>query len=121
MKGDGKNLEEVQKPPSNLNLINLPNDEFEKILGYIPVADKKNLKLASRICEQRVVELDPAMRTWTLKFKCYDEELISKCLELAEAKRRHTQDGTFKHIELNFEFNCVDPRVTLAAYSILND
>ena len=108
--------EVVEKQP--LNLMDLPNDELIIILSYIPPADKKNLKLASRTCEQRVLELDPDMNTWHLDFDF--EESISQCFELAEAKRRHTDDGTFNYIKLKVDFNCANPGSILAADSILN-
>ena len=75
------------------------------VLEFLTPKDKKNLKLASKACERRVMANDPAMRKWKIIVehggKCF-EEII---LPLAKAKLRHVEDGIFPDIELTVEFD----------------
>ena len=74
------------------------------VLDFLTPKDKKNLKLASKACERRVMANNPAMRKWKIIVerggKCFKEII----LPLAKAKLRHVEDGIFPDIELSVEF-----------------
>ena len=64
------------------SLANLPRDEYQMVLGYLSPKDKKNLKLASKACETRVMALDPTMRRWTVKFINSNENIQHNSIPL---------------------------------------
>ena len=77
----------------------MPKDEYQHVLGYLSPKDKKNLKLASKACEKRVMDYDPQMRKWIITVKpsnCY-EDII---LPLAKARSKHINNERFDKIEI---------------------
>ena len=84
------------------NLDNLPNDEFKHILKYLNLQSKGNLKLASKAYEKRVMELDPTMRTWNLRFNSSNWWKLG--ILLTKAKKKHILDGNIKSIKLSVSF-----------------
>ena len=85
------------------NLDNLPNDEFKHILRYLNLKSKRNLKLASKAYEKRVIELDPTMRTWNLRFNSSNWWKLG--ILLTKAKKKHILDGNIKSIKLSVDFS----------------
>ena len=85
------------------NLDNLPNDEFKRVLKYLNLKSKRNLKLASKAYEKRVMELDPTMRTWNLRF--YSSNWWKLGILLTKAKKKHILDGNIESIKLSVNFS----------------
>ncbi len=82
----------------------MPKDEYQHVLGYLSPKDKKNLKLASRQCERRVMAYDPSMRKWKITVKasnCY-EDII---LPLAKARSKHINNEMFDEIEIEIKYH----------------
>ena len=89
------------------SLANLPRDEYQMVLGYLSPKDKKNLKLASKACETRVMALDPTMRRWTVKFINSNENIqhnLEQCLDLIKARAKLLKIGIIDDIQLKLLF-----------------
>ena len=75
------------------------------MLGFLDPQDKKNLKLASRTCEYRVMTLDKSMRQWKIYFSDEDTKSnLDQIITLMKAKSRHILKGTFDLIQLSVDF-----------------
>ncbi len=97
------------------------------MLGYLSPEDKKNLKLASKGCERRVMTLDPAMRKWKITVKS-DTKYTDIILPLSKAKLRHNKDGISTKIQLSVFFEAEEKMTSeyidknmLLAENILNN
>ena len=89
------------------SLANLPRDEYQMVLGYLSPKDKKNLKLASKACETRVMALDPTMRRWTVKFINSNENIqhnLEQCVDLIKARAKLLKIGIIDDIQLTLLF-----------------
>ena len=85
----------------------LPNDVLEHLLvKYLSPADKKNLKLASKTCENRVMTLDRKhMRKWKIVINDKREDYQDTILPLMKAKMRHAASGNLEKIQLSLVFD----------------
>ena len=90
----------IPEPKDYLN--DLLDDVFEILLTYLDINDKKNLKLVSRNCERRIIELDDSMRKWNVTF-C-GERSSKLATDLIQAKARHIKDSNFHLIQLSAAF-----------------
>ncbi len=81
----------------------LPNDVLEHLLvKYLNPIDKKNLKLASKTCENLVMALDRKhMRKWKIRIKDKRQEYQDSILPLMIAKLRHAASGNLEKIQLS--------------------
>ena len=81
----------------------LPNDVLEHLLvKYLSPADKKNLKLASKTCENRVMALDRKhMRKWKIELNDERQDYQDTILPLMKAKLRHAASGNLEKIQLS--------------------
>jgi len=82
-------------------ILDLPKDEFIVFLEYLPLEDKKNLKLVSRAFERRMIDLDIDSRSWTVNFDLTNFE--EQKVYLAQAKLRHMLNGTLHKISLSVD------------------
>ena len=95
-------------------LSKLPNDEYQIMLGFLEPQDKKNLKLASKTCEYRVMTLDKSMRQWKIYFSAEETKLnLDQNVTLMKAKSRHLLNGTFHLIQLTVDFGSGDNHTRL--------
>ncbi len=108
---DISNITSTTNEDGNLSYLN--DDVYRILLSYLDVEAKKNLKLASRTCERRVLSLDKSMRIWFIDVNhefLYTYEDINSCyvyelyLDLIAAKKRHLQLGDYEKCELGIRF-----------------
>ena len=91
----------LNEPCDIFPILDLPNDEFIVFLEYLPLEDKKNLKLVSRAFERRMLDLDIESRSWTVNFDLTNFE--EQKVYLAQAKLRHMLNGTLHKISLSVD------------------
>ena len=93
----------LSEPKDHLN--GLPNEIFKILLTYLDNDDKKILKLASRNCERRIMDLDDSMRKWSITL-CREGN-SKKATDLMQSKARHKEDSNFHRIQLSVTFKVV--------------
>ena len=110
---EAKDTRNITSTNEDGNLSYLNDDVYRIILSYLDLEAKKNLKLASRTCERRVLSLDKSMRIWFIdvnhEFLYTYEDLNSHYvyelyLDLIAAKKRHLQLGDYEKCELGIRF-----------------
>ena len=90
-------------PPIKDFLSALPEDEFKLVLGHLNKEEKGNLKMVSKDYENKVMRLDPKMRSWHILFDLDNWKEVG--MTLSEARIRHTLDGTIQDIKLSVTFH----------------
>eukprot|EP00088_Acartia_fossae_P026209 TRINITY_DN27018_c0_g1_i4.p1 TRINITY_DN27018_c0_g1~~TRINITY_DN27018_c0_g1_i4.p1 ORF type:complete len:498 (-),score=57.25 TRINITY_DN27018_c0_g1_i4:354-1847(-) len=63
----------------------LPEEVWKKILGYLSLKDKKNLRSTSKSIAKAIITLEPTLREWTLFLH---EELMTDLYEFMETVTR---------------------------------
>lgn len=88
------------------SLLDLPNDELKLVLEYLNLQEKKNMKLVSKMSEQRVLTLNLAMRKWRIQFNNDNYEDQKKVV--SRAKIRHADEPYFEKISVCLDFTKID-------------
>ena len=96
---------EVEKG-SSLSLLDLPNDEMKLVLEYLNLQEKKNMKLVSKLSEQRVLTLNLEMRKWRIQFN--NDNFKDQKIVMSRAKIKHADEQYFERISICLDLTKID-------------